>query len=196
MTPTKFDRKSVAELLNRLELFRDYGGMRYRIEVGEYTGKDWLKISLGCSEKGKEVFITTDRIHCSEDTGTAESDAELITILLNAFCDGTIPNALLDNSLSERPMMRGEIAKVIYNTIYADKKPKQEISARLECLALARALSREFGMRGKEGEILEKIKYILTQPIDRISHFTLEDYGEIRQKILDIIEDTATHREE
>jgi hypothetical protein len=47
-------------------------------------------------------------------------------------------------------------------------------------------------MSEKEAEIgrlrqaLEKIEYALAQPLGRISHITLEDYGVKRQEILDI----------
>lgn len=38
--------------------------------------------------------------------------------------------------------------------------------------------------RDKLKNTLNTIKNILAQPIDRISHITLEDYAEIREKIL------------
>ncbi len=46
--------------------------------------------------------------------------------------------------LSKQVVGVEEVAEKIYNTIYEDKKPKQEMSARLECLAIARALTKEF----------------------------------------------------
>ena len=60
--------------------------------------------------------------------------------------DGNYNSALSDTAekLSKQVVGVEEVAEKIYNTIYEDKKPKQEMSARLECLAIARALTKEF----------------------------------------------------
>ncbi len=59
----------------------------------------------------------------------------------------------LDDSaekLSKQVVGVEEVAEKIYNTIYEDKKPKQEMSARLECLAIARILTKEFVILKRE----------------------------------------------
>ncbi len=43
-----------------------------------------------------------------------------------------------------------EIAEKIYNAVYQDKKPRQEMGARLECLALAEIVRKEFFIFKKE----------------------------------------------
>jgi hypothetical protein len=44
-------------------------------------------------------------------------------------------------ALTQRKLSKEKMANVIYDTIYYDGKPKQEISARLECLLLAQAIA-------------------------------------------------------
>ena len=47
---------------------------------------------------------------------------------------------------------KDEMAEIIYNTVYQDKKPKQEIGARLECLGLAQVL------KDSEDKIIVEVK--------------------------------------
>lgn len=80
--------KKIARLRKK---YPEYAYMRYKVEANKknnFSGDNWLKASLGIDCKdNKFYFVSTDRIHCSEDSGTAKTDADLIVELLNMFCN-------------------------------------------------------------------------------------------------------------
>ena len=67
--------------------YPEYAHMRYKTESGKFSGDNWLKASFGQGFNGQNWFLTTDRIHYSEDSGDAETDSNLIAELLNIFCN-------------------------------------------------------------------------------------------------------------
>lgn len=51
----------------------------WTIEIGPYTGSNWIIASLGASvHDGLPYHVTTDGVHASELSGDARTDAEFI----------------------------------------------------------------------------------------------------------------------